>query len=258
MFDEIAFSILISLGIFAFFAGLIDAAVGGGGLIQIPALFNAFPQTAPATLFGTNKIASMAGTSSAAWSYLRRVKLPWYLILPAMLAAFVFSFLGAAAVALVPRAVLQPIVFVLLIVIAVYTFAKKDFGQLHLPSVVTWRERVLALLSGGVIGFYDGIFGPGTGSFLIFVFIRFFAFDFLHASAASKLVNLATNVAALLYFAPTGHVLWGLALMMALCNVCGALVGTQMAMRYGSGLIRILFLMLLVILIGRMGWTMWR
>lgn len=249
-------ALLASLACFAFFAGLIDAAVGGGGLIQIPALFNSFPNAAPATLFGTNKIASISGTFSAALSYLKRVKLPWALVVPAALAAFVCSFFGAAVVSYIPKSLMQPVVFVLLICIAIYTFIKKDFGALHLPSQISFREKCLAVACGGGIGFYDGIFGPGTGSFLIFLFIRFFAFDFLHASAASKLVNFATNAAAILYFAPTGHVIWVVAGVMAVSNVLGAITGATIALRYGSGLIRILFLVLLVLLIGRMGWNM--
>jgi uncharacterized membrane protein YfcA len=251
------FDLLLSLAFFAFCAGLIDAAVGGGGLIQIPALFNAFPQLPAATLFGTNKLASICGTFSALLSYLQRVKLAWALVIPAMLAAFVFSFFGAAVVAYIPKDLMQPIVFVLLIVIAVYTFFKKDFGALHLPTAVGIKEKLMALGCGSAIGFYDGVFGPGTGSFLIFLFIRFFAFDFLHASAASKLVNFATNAAALLYFAPTGNVLWKIAGVMAVCNVLGAISGSIIALRYGSALIRILFLILLVMLIGKMGFNMW-
>lgn len=246
----------VSLGFFAFCAGLIDAAVGGGGLIQIPALFNALPQMPTATLFGTNKFSSICGTFSATISYLRRVHLDWGLIVPAMIAAFVMSYAGAAVVAYIPKSVMQPIVFILLILIAIYTFIKKEFGALHAPSAVTFKEKLMALLCGGGIGFYDGVFGPGTGSFLIFLFIRFFAFDFLHASAASKLVNFSTNMAALLYFAPTGHVLWKLGGVMAACNVLGAITGSTIALRYGSGLIRVLFLLLLIGLIGKMGWTM--
>ncbi len=248
--------LLVSLAFFAFFAGLIDAAVGGGGLIQIPALFNAFPQAAPATIFGTNKIAAISGTFSATLSYLKRVKLSWALVIPAMIAAFICSFCGAAIVSFIPKSLMQPVVFVLLICIAVYTFMKKDFGALHLPTVVGVKEKWMAIGCGASIGFYDGVFGPGTGSFLIFLFIRFFAFDFLHASAASKLVNFATNAAALLYFAPTGHVMWTIAGVMAASNVIGAITGSIIALRYGSGLIRILFLILLVLLIGRMGWNM--
>ena len=148
---------------------------------------------------------------------------------------------------------MQPIVLVLLILIAVYTFIRKDFGETHKPVVITTKYKVLAIFFGSLVGFYDGVFGPGTGSFLIFIFIKFFAFDFLHASTASKIINLGTNMAALVYFAPTGNILVGAAVLMIVFNVIGSITGTHVALKYGSKLIRILFLILLVILIGKMG-----
>lgn len=234
---------------FAFLAGLIDAAVGGGGLIQIPALFNALPNASVPALFGTNKMASAMGTLSAARSYLRQVSIPWRLVLPAAAAAFVMSFAGAAAVSLIPPAVMRPLVLVLLIVMAVYTFRKKTLGAVHAPVAIGRRELVVGVLIGAAIGFYDGLFGPGTGSFLMFLFVRFFAFDFLHASASAKVVNLSTNIAALSFFIPTGNVLFGYALPMAVCNVAGAMVGSHIAMRKGAGFVRILFLLLVSVLI---------
>ncbi|MDC7707525.1 sulfite exporter TauE/SafE family protein [Vogesella indigofera] len=234
---------------FAFLAGLIDAAVGGGGLIQIPALFNALPNASVPALFGTNKMASAMGTLSAARSYLRQVTIPWRLVLPAAAAAFVMSFAGAAAVSLIPKEVMRPLVLVLLIVMAVYTFRKKTLGAVHEPVAIGRRELVVGMLIGGAIGFYDGLFGPGTGSFLMFLFVRFFAFDFLHASASAKVVNLSTNIAALSFFIPTGNVLFGYALPMAACNVAGAMVGSHIAMRKGAGFVRILFLLLVSVLI---------
>lgn len=248
---------LLFLGAMAFVAGLIDSAVGGGGLIQIPALFNALPEVNTATLFGTNKFSSIFGTASAARSFMRRVRLPWALILPAAGCAFVFSFAGAAAVSLIPKEVMKPAVLVLLVGMAIYTLWKKDFGKLHKPAVIGQRERWLAALIGGAIGFYDGIFGPGTGSFLIFLFIRFFAFDFLHASASAKFVNFATNLAALVFFVPAGHILLKFAVPMAVCNVAGSLVGTRLALRGGAGFVRVLFLMLLAVLIGKFAYDMW-
>lgn len=244
------------LGVVAFMAGLIDAAVGGGGLIQIPGLFNILPNTAPATLFGTNKFASICGTSVAARQYASRVKLPWALVLPAAACAFVFSFIGASVVRLIPVAVLKPLILALLIAMAIYTFKKKDFGHLHKPAVVTRRERILAALFGAAIGFYDGLFGPGTGSFLAFLFIRFFAFDFLHATAAAKIVNLATNLAALFFFVPTGHILWQYALAMAAFNMAGGFVGSRLAIHGGAKTIRVLFLVLAVVLIGKFGYDL--
>ena len=248
--------IIISLIFFAFCAGAIDAAVGGGGLIQIPALMNTFPHMATATLFGTNKLASICGTASAAFSYFRRVKLAWKLLAVIAVAAFISSFAGAACVAMIPQSVLRPFVLFMLIVIAIYTFMKKQFGQVHFQQSVTTKTLVLAGVGGLVIGFYDGIFGPGTGSFFIFYFIRYLKVDFLHASALSKIGNFMTNFAALSFFIPTGHVLFSLGLMMAVANVAGSLIGVKMALKYGSGFIRILFLILVSVLILRLSYQM--
>lgn len=246
--------LILTLVFFAFCAGTIDAAVGGGGLIQIPALMGALPQTAPATLFGTNKLASICGTGSAAFSFVRRVKLQWSLLGVIALFAFISSFIGAACVSLIPTHILRPIVLIMLIVIAIYTFAKKQFGQVHVDQQITPKLLLLAAIGSLAIGFYDGIFGPGTGSFFIFFFIRFLQVDFLHASALAKIGNLMTNLAALSFFIPTGHVLFELGLMMAVANIAGSLLGVRLALKYGSGFIRILFLILVSILICRLGY----
>jgi uncharacterized protein len=241
---------------FAFSAGLIDAVVGGGGLIQIPALLNVFPTAPAATLFGTNKLSSVCGTSIAARSYFGKVSIPWHLVLPAAISAFAMSFLGAATVSLVPQGMLRPVVLVLVITMAIYTFRKKDFGAIQRPLETGTRERVLSVVIGGAIGFYDGLFGPGTGSFLIFLFIRYFAFDFLQASAAAKFVNIATNLAALVYFVPSGNVLYRIAIPMAVFNMLGAYTGSWVAMKHGARFVRILFLCLLVMLIFKLAYDM--
>lgn len=246
--------ILLSLIFFAFCAGAIDAAVGGGGLIQIPAIMGAMPQLAPATVFGTNKLSSIFGTASAAWGFLRKVKLRWKLMIVIAICAFVSSFVGAACVPLIPKEVLKPFVLVMLVVIAIYTFMKKQFGQVHVQQELTTKMLVLAGIGSVVIGFYDGIFGPGTGSFFIFFFIRYLQVDFLHASALSKIANFMTNFAALSFFIPTGHVLFTIGFCMAAANIVGALVGVRVALKYGSGFIRILFLILVSILIVRLSY----
>lgn len=245
---------LVMLGCAALFAGFIDAVVGGGGLIQVPVIFSLLPKELPATLFGTNKIASVVGTSNAAYRYIRRVNMPWGATLPAAVAAFVFSYLGAMSVAWLPRDLLRPMILLLLIASAVYTFWRKDFGVIHAPQHGGRKEFFYALLLGAAIGFYDGFFGPGAGSFLIFLFIRFFGFDFLHASAASKVVNVATNLAAIGYFVPNGFYLPLAALVMACANVAGSFIGTHMALRHGSGFVRKLFLFVVSALIIKFGW----
>ena len=245
---------LLILGVGALFAGFIDSVVGGGGLIQIPVLFTTLSSEVPATLFGTNKIASIFGTGNAAFRYMQRVRIPWRTLVPATLAAFVFAFLGAMSVAWLPRELLRPLILVLLIISAAYTFWRKDFGALHRPQHAGRREFAYALIVGGVIGFYDGFFGPGTGSFLIFLFIRFFGFDFLHASAAAKIVNVATNLAAIAYFAPNGYYLPVLAVVMAIGNIGGSFLGTHLALRHGSGFVRKVFLIVVSALIVKFAW----
>ena len=236
----------------AFGAGLIDAVAGGGGLVQVPALFSALPSEAPATLFGTNKLSSVFGTANAAWRYARRVEIPWAIALPAAGAAFVSSFAGAATVAWLPRDIVQPLILLLLVAVAAYTALHHDFGVA--PAVAPSRRLGAVLLVGAVLGFYDGFFGPGMGSFLIFVFVRWFGLDFLRASAAAKIVNGSTNLAALAYFIPSGHVLWGLALPMAMFNVAGAHVGTRLAVRRGNGFVRGVFLLATSLLIAKFGY----
>ncbi|MFJ4374101.1 sulfite exporter TauE/SafE family protein [Pseudomonas japonica] len=246
-------SAVVALAFFAFCGGLIDAAVGGGGLVQVPALLHALPQHSLATVFGTNKLAVLAGNAASVFSYARRIDIAWKLLLPTMISAFACAYLGAFCVSLIPRAVLEHLIFIVLVVMAVYTFARKDLGRTHSARPCGCKEILLGMLAGGLIGFYDGLFGPGSGSLLLFAFVKLFGFDFLNASASAKLVNLATFSAALLFFVPSGHVLWTFAGVLCVSNIAGAIAGTFLALRYGSGFIRVFFLILLVFLIGRMG-----
>jgi uncharacterized membrane protein YfcA len=239
----------------AFFAGLVDAMVGGGGLIQLPMMFAALPSVLPATILGTNKLASCFGTSAAAMHYGRRVPLAWSAVLPAAIAAFCLSLVGAYAVTKVPGDVIRKALPFVLLAVAVYTFAKKDFGAVHAPRHGGRKEQFLAVLLGAGIGLYDGLFGPGTGSFLLFLFIRVFGFDFLGASAGAKVVNLATNIAALIWFAYSDHLLWTVGLMMAGCQIAGALIGTRLAIRHGSAVVRKLFLCVVSVLIIKTGYS---
>ena len=245
---------LILLCVVAFAAGLIDAVVGGGGLIQIPALFSVLPQAQPATLFGTNKLASIFGTASAALRYARRIDVPWRAALPAALSAFILSYFGAMTVALMPKEWLRPLVLVLLIVVTAYTYARKNLGTMDQYRVFGRKDMLWAAFLGGAIGFYDGFFGPGTGSFLIFMFVRFFGLDFLRASASAKIVNAATNLAALTFFGANTHVLLITGLAMAVFNIGGSLIGSQLAIRHGAGFVRRVFLGVASLLILKFGW----
>jgi uncharacterized membrane protein YfcA len=245
---------LTILALAAFSAGLVDAVVGGGGLIQLPTLFAIFPNSPVASLLGTNKLASIFGTGAAAVNYARQVKIPWSTTLPATLTAFVFAFIGAFTVTHIPPDFLRKLLPFILIALAIYTFRKKGLGQTHAPKHGGNKELWIALAVGAGIGFYDGFFGPGTGSFLLFLFVRFFGFDFLSASACAKVVNVACNLAALLWFGWSGHVLWQLGLLMAACQIGGSLIGTKLAVKHGSGFIRKLFLLVVCALIVRTAW----
>jgi uncharacterized membrane protein YfcA len=238
----------------AFFAGFVDAVAGGGGLIQVPALLVAFPAESPATVFGTNKLASIFGTGNAALRYARQIALPWSIALPAATAAFLFSFAGAMAMAWLPKDVVRPLVLGLLILVMAYTVMKPDFGTVSGSRLAPSQEKRRAVLTGAILGFYDGFFGPGAGSFLIFAFVRFFRLDFLHASSAAKVVNFATNAAALAYFIPSGHVLWMTGLAMAAMNVAGAVLGARLALRHGSNFVRQVFIAVALVLIARLAY----
>ena len=245
---------ILALCAFAFLAGFIDSVVGGGGLIQVPALFVLLPGVPAATLLGTNKFSSIWGTLAATVQYARRVPLEWRATLPTAISALVFGYLGALTVARVPGDFLRPLVLVMMVAVLVYTLWKKDFGSLHAPKLNRRQQLWIGLATGAVIGFYDGFFGPGTGSFLIFAFVGLFGFSFLAASASAKLVNLITNFAALVYFASNGHVLYATAIPMAACNVAGSVIGAQLAIRKGSGFVRVLFIVVVSALILRFGW----
>ena len=225
----------------AFGAGFVDSVAGGGGLIQVPALFAIYPNANPATLLGTNKLGSIGGTIIAAKKYLKVVKLPYFIIIPAIVAAFIGSFSGAAVVKSMSADVFRVLLPIILIALLVYTIKQPSMGMAHAPVVDGRKKIVHAVLLGGTIGFYDGFFGPGTGSFLLIGFIRIFGFDFLHASAATKLVNVTTNFAAILLFASFGHIAWQIGFAMMAMNIAGSIFGSHYALRHGNTFIRKVF-----------------
>ncbi|MEY4907284.1 MAG: hypothetical protein RL260_1002 [Pseudomonadota bacterium] len=235
-------------------AGFVDAIVGGGGLVLVPALFAVYPAAPPATLFGTNKGAAIWGTAWATAQYARRVTMNWTTLVPAAAAALVCSFTGAWLVTQVPATGLRRALPFILLAVLVYTLARKDLGYIHAPGSSARREALHATLIGTLVGFYDGFFGPGTGSFFVFLFVRVLGYDFLHASAAAKLLNTATNMAALALFASTGHVWWPVAVTMAVANIAGSLLGTRLALRHGAGFVRGVFIAVVGALIVRTGW----
>jgi hypothetical protein len=246
----LGFELVFVLGA-AFGAGLIDAMAGGGGLIQLPALFAAYPTTPHPTLLGTGKLAGLAGTTSAVLRFVRHVRIDWPLVLAAAGGAFAMALVGAWLATLVPPDRFRAMVPLFLTAVLLYTLLHRDFGTEHRPRWNGRHGRGLAAASAGLIGLYDGFFGPGTGSFLVFLFIRIFGLDFLHASASAKIVNAAANLSALLLFGLTGHIGWLLGLGMAAFNVAGAQVGSHLAIQRGSRFVRVVFLVVVGCLIAK-------
>jgi uncharacterized membrane protein YfcA len=235
-------------------AGFVDSIVGGGGLILVPALFAAFPTTHPATLFGINKGASIWGTAVATAQYAKRVDMRWSALLPAALAGFGGSLAGAWLVTEISPQFLRKVLPVVLLGVLIYTLVKKEMGRHHTPRFSGRTETLVACCIGLLLGFYDGFFGPGTGSFFVFLFVRWLGYDFLNASASAKLLNVATNLAALLLFAYKGHVWWHFALTMAVANVVGSLLGTHMALKHGATFVRMVFIFVVSALILKTGY----
>ena len=241
----------------AFLAGGLDAVVGGGGLLQLPALLLVLPTTPVVVLLGTNKLASVVGTASAAVAYSRRVKVARRQAVAMAGVAFVGSACGALLATVVSGEVLRPVVLVALVVVLVYTLARPSLGEDE-RAVPVRRRRGAALAGGLVIGAYDGFLGPGTGSFLVFLLVGAVGLSFLHASATAKIVNAATNAAALLLFAVGGHVLWSLGTAMALANLAGSQVGARWAIRHGSVWVRRVFIVVVSALILRLAYDLAR
>ncbi len=244
----------IILCIAAFAAGFIDAIVGGGGLIQTPAILITLPKYPVATLLGTTKIPSFIGTSMAAGQYAKFVTLRWKLLGIMCSIAMVAAYAGSKTVSLVSNSFMKPVIFGVLIVVAIYTYSKKDFGKAHLKNHSHKKEWLYAGMFSMVLGFYDGFIGPGAGSFLVLFFISMLGFDFLKASAHAKFVNLATNMGSIIFFGGSGHILFQFAIPMAICSLAGSTLGARLAILKGNAFIRVFFLVVITGTIIRFGY----
>ncbi|HPF00069.1 MAG TPA: TSUP family transporter [Bacteroidales bacterium] len=242
---------LVIICVVSFFAGFIDSIAGGGGLIQTPAILFLFPQYPVATLLGTTKIPSFSGTALATYQFSKKATINPKLFLFLVPAAFAGSALGAWCITIIEDDFIKPVILALLVVVAVYTFLKKDFGSVKTKDVELKRQIVAGTLFGFIIGFYDGMIGPGTGSFFILCFIFFMGFDFIAASANAKMLNLATNLSAIALFAATNNIIYRLAIPMAICNMGGAYLGSKLALLKGNRFIRIFFLIVVTATIVR-------
>ncbi len=236
----------------AFAAGFIDAVIGGGGLIQLPAVMFYMPEAPLPTVFGTNKFSGFVGTAWASVSYSLKTTISKAAVVPALITALPFAYIGAQAVSSIDKEELKPYIILLFSLVAIYTFIKKDFGLGQGKKLSVRQMTIFSLASGAVIGFYDGFFGPGTGSFLVFIYVFIFGFNFLQASASAKIVNTTTNLAALYFFFNNGNIQFSVAIPIALFNLSGAALGTKLALQKGSGFIRKAFLFIVCSFIAKM------
>jgi uncharacterized membrane protein YfcA len=246
---DVSIWIILICVVAAFLAGFVDAVAGGGGLIQLPVLLWSFPSAPLASILGTNKAVSVVGTSVAANTYRKQIQVNAKQLIPMLGAAFVGSLCGALLATNVSREFFEPIILVILIAVGSFTILRPEFGKLEKTRVTS---PAVVPLVGLVIGFYDGLIGPGTGMFLLFSLVSFVGTSFLGASAIAKFVNVATNLAALVIFIPGGHVIWLVAALMAPANLIGGYLGARTAIDRGSSFVRLVFLTVLVVLVVRL------
>jgi len=253
--------VLAALVLAAFVAGWVDSVVGGGGLIQLPALVIALPADASTPeILGTNKLSSVAGTLVATLTYLRKIRVPLAMVAPLVVAAFAGSAAGSSVARFIPKDLLTPLVLVAVVVVGAYTWFKPALGRVHAERHGGWARAWRSALIGLVVGFYDGVLGPGTGSFFVIAIVAFLGFGFLQGTVAAKLANLTTNLASILVFGLHGELLWLIGGCMAVANLAGGFLGARMAMRHGNEFIRRVFLLVITVLAVRLAWetfSMW-
>jgi uncharacterized membrane protein YfcA len=246
-------TVLLLLGLAAMAAGFVDAVVGGGGLIQLPALLLGLPNAQPVEILATNKLASICGTTVSSATYYRRIKPDPRTFLPLMALAFTGACLGAALASKIPRDAFEPIVLVALVVVGGYVLLKPTMGEATALRYAGHHHLAAAMGVGFAIGFYDGALGPGTGSFFVFTLVGLLGYSFLEGSAKARMANWATNLGALCLFVPQGAVLWQVGLLMGGCNLVGGYVGARVAVSRGAGFVRVFFIVVVSAFIVRIG-----
>ena len=253
MFAELSLATGLFLLSASFLAGFVDSIAGGGGIVQLPALLIGLPNSPAAEVLGTNKLSAVFGTTTAAALYRKQIKPDPKVLIGMAIPAFFGSAAGALLASRIPTSSMRPMILVLLIAVAIYTWLKPDLGKLENLRHVPKQRIQIGAIAGAVIGFYDGIFGPGTGSFLMLILLATLGYAFITASAIAKVVNVATNVGALIVFGINGAVIWQIGIIMGFANITGAIIGSRLAIRGGSTLVRKVFLLVTIVLIVRVG-----
>jgi len=253
--DDLSPWLLLFLLGAAFVAGWVDAVVGGGGLVQLPALLTGLPAgTGTGTVLGTNKVASAAGTAISSLTYMKRVRPVLSTVAPLVVCAAIGSAAGAGLASFIPRPWMSPIVLVALLAVGIHTLRRPVMGLEHAPRHHGVPHVLRTAGIGLGVGVYDGVLGPGTGSFFIILMVAVLGYGFLEASVHAKLANLTTNLGALLVFGVQGHVWWLLGAVMALANIAGGYLGARLALRFGSAFVRGVFLVVTGGLSLRLAW----
>lgn len=245
--------VLALLALAAVTAGFVDAVVGGGGLVQLPALLLALPGATPVQVLATNKIAAVCGTAASSATYYRRIRPDPRTFVPLMALALAGAFTGALAASRIPREAFEPIVLVALVLVGGYVVLRPRLGEGTELRFSGHRHLAAAMAVGFAIGLYDGVLGPGTGSFFVFALVGLLGYDFLQASAKARLANLATNLGALLLFVPSGAVLWDVGLLMGACNLLGGYLGARTAVARGARFVRVFFILVVSAFVVRIG-----
>jgi uncharacterized membrane protein YfcA len=251
---EISMYTLVLLCVFAFLAGWVDAIAGGGGLIQTPASLILLPQFSVASVIGSLKIPAFTGTSFAVFQYVKKVAIQWKDMWWMCVIAFISAFAGSELLSVIGNRWMKPIILIVLIGVAIFTYSQKNWGQLAKNTTAKPPSRLSKLLICCILGFYDGFIGPGAGSFLVLAFISILGMDFLHAGAHAKVVNLCTNLGSIVLFVLKGSILWSVAIPMSVSNGLGGFFGAKMALAKGNQFIRKLFLMVIFLTLLRFGY----
>jgi uncharacterized membrane protein YfcA len=246
-------STIILLCLIAFLAGYVDAVVGGGGLIQVPAGLILMPTQPVSTVIGSLKVPSFIGTCFATYQYLQRVKIPILRILLFTSIAFTAAYSGSLLLTSISSQFMKPVIFFVLLAMAIYTFTKKELGQSVKKDQIKF-PMLKGIFICLLIGFYDGFIGPGAGSLFVLAFIAILGYDFMQASAHAKIVNLSTNLGSLILFIGKGVILWPVAIPMSICNATGGFFGSRMALKKGNQFIRKIFLIVILATLVRLGY----
>ena len=248
---------LILLGVAMFASGFIDAIAGGGGLIQTPAMLLSFPDRNPVEVVATSKTAAFFGTTTAAIQYRKFIKTDPKLLIAMVIPAFIGSGIGAHLASRISAGSYKSSIFFVMIAIFFYTLVKPELGKEHVEKHSPQKLMVIGSIAAFIIGFYDGLIGPGTGTILMIALVALMGFAFVGASAIAKVVNATTNLASIIVVGLTIGVMWKLGLVLAVANLAGGYMGSHMAIKKGSSFIRIFYLIVTGLLILRLGYSLY-